>query len=166
LREITESELQSALELTSPGDGAVAGLSVRAGSLVQAGQILMTLHDPRDVLEAYLYVSADNAGMIELGQAVELQLRAYPHQLFGTHTATITSVSAVAIPMHEIDAGLAIAGPVFEIRAALASTTIQARGNTWSLLPGTVFSADLIRRRWPVYQWLLRSITDGESQRA
>lgn len=166
LREISESKLQSVLELASPGDGIVAGLSVRAGSFVQSGQVLMTLHDPRDTLEAYLYVSADNAGMIERGQLVELQLRAYPHQLFGTQTATIKSVSAVSISMREIDAGIAVKGPVFEIRAALESSTINARGDAWSLPPGTVFTADLIRRRWPVYRWLLRSLTDGESLRA
>jgi membrane fusion protein len=166
LREIAESQLKSVLEVTSPGDGSVAGLAVRAGSFVQAGQVLLTLHDPRDALEAYLYISADNAGMIKLGQSVELQLRAYPHQLFGTQSATITSVSAVAIPGHEVDSGIVVAGPVFEIRAALTSASIQARGDVWPLPPGTVFAADLIRRRWPLYRWLLRSITDGESPHA
>ena len=166
LREIAESELQSVLEVTSPVDGAVAGLAVRVGSFVQAGQVLLTLHDPADLLQAYLYISADNAGMISVGQSVELQLRAYPHQLFGTQSATITSVSAVAIPKHGIDSGISIAGPVFEIRAALASTSIQARGDVWPLPPGTVFEADLMRRRWPLYRWLLRSVTDSESPHA
>jgi len=166
LREIAESELRSVLEVTSPGDGAVAGLTVRAGGFVQAGQVLLTLYDPNDLLQAYLYVSADNAGMIRSGQSVELQLRAYPHQLFGTQRATITSVSAVAIPRHEIDAVIPIAGPVFEIRAALTSAIIQARGDVWALPPGTVFEADLIRRRWPLYRWLLRSATNSEPPNA
>jgi len=166
LRDIAESELQSVLEMTSPGDGVVAGLAVRAGSFVQAGQVLLTLYDPDDQLQAYLYVSADNAGMIRLGQSVELRLRAYPHQLFGTQTAVITSVSGVAIPRHEIDAVIPIAGPVFEIRAALTSVIIQARGDVWALPPGTVFEADLIRRRWPLYRWLLRSATNNESPNA
>lgn len=166
LRDIAQSELQSALEVTSPVAGVVAGLAVRAGSFVQAGQVLLTLYDPDDHLQAYLYVSADNAGMIRSGQSVELQLRAYPHQLFGTQSAIITSVSAVAIPRHEIDAVIPVAGPVFEIRAALTSAIIQARGDAWALPPGTVFEADLIRRRWPLYRWLLRSATSNESPNA
>lgn len=166
LRDIAASELQSNLEVASPGNGIVAGLAVRAGSFVQAGQVLLTLYDPADTLEAYLYISADNAGMIKLGQSVELQLRAYPHQLFGTQTATITDVSAAAIPIRDIEIGASISGPVFEIRAALSSGNVIARGDNWRLPPGTVFDASLIRRRWPLYRWLLRSITDEDSSRA
>jgi membrane fusion protein len=103
--------------------------------------------------------------MIKLGQLVELQLRAYPHQLFGTQTATITDISAAAIPIREIEIGVSFSGPVFEIRAALASANVIARGDNWRLPPGTLFDANLIRRRWPLYRWLLRSITDEESSR-
>lgn len=166
LRDIAASELQSKLEVASPDNGIVAGLAVRTGSFVQAGQVLLTLYDPADTLEAFLYISADNAGMIKLGQLVELQLRAYPHQLFGTQTATITAVSAAAIPIRGIEIGTSISGPVFEIRAALASANVIARGDIWRLPPGTVFDANLIRRRWPLYRWLLRSITDEEPSRA
>jgi membrane fusion protein len=165
LRDIAASELRSNLEVASPDNGIVAGLAVRTGSFVQAGQLLLTLYDPADTLEAFLYVSADNAGMIKLGQSVELQLRAYPHQLFGTQTATITDISAAAIPIREIEIGVSFSGPVFEIRAALASANVIARGDNWRLPPGTLFDANLIRRRWPLYRWLLRSITDEESSR-
>jgi len=165
-RDIAVTELQSNLEVASPDNGIVAGLAVRTGSFVQAGQVLLTLYDPADTLEAFLYISADNAGMIKLGQTVELQLRAYPHQLFGTQIATITHVSAVAMPIRDVEIGVSISGPVFEIRAELASGNVIARGDNWRLPPGTVFDADLIRRRWPLYRWLLRSITDEESSRA
>lgn len=163
LREISEGEVRSAVELAAPGDGVVAGLIVRAGSFVQSGQVIMTLHDDADPLEARLYISADNAAMIRAGQRVELQLRAYPHQLFGTQSAIVTSVSAVALPAHEIDVPISISGPVFEIRAALDQTTIVARGSVWRLPPGTSFEAKLIRRRWPLYQWLLRSSRADEA---
>ncbi len=160
IRQIAASELQSTVELTSPGDGVVAGLSVRSGSLVLPGQIIMTLHDPNDRLEARLYVSADNAAMIRPGQHVELQLRAYPHEIYGTQSAVVTSVSAVALLPDEIGDLIPMLGPVFEIRATLHETSINARGEVWQLPPGTVFSADLVRRRWPLYRWLLRSEPD------
>jgi len=165
LREISEGEIRSAVELAAPGDGVVTGLVVRAGSFVKSGQVILTLHDAADPLEARLYVSADNATMIRVGQRVELQLRAYPHQLFGTQSAIVTAVSAVALPAHEIDVPIPVSGPVFEIRAALDRTTIAARGGVWQLPPGTSFEADLIQRRWPLYQWLLRSGRSDESTR-
>jgi len=156
-REIAAVAVQSAMELTAPGNGVVAGLTVRNGSFVQPGQLILTIHDDADLLEARLYVSADNAAMISAGQRVELQLRAYPHELFGTQSAVVTRVSAIALSARELDVATRLVGPVFEIRAALDATTIVARGEDWRLPPGTMFDADLVRRRWPLYRWLWRS---------
>jgi len=156
-REISAVAVRSAMELTAPGNGIVAGLNVRAGSVVQPGQVILTIHDNTDPLEARLYVSADNAAMISTGQRVELQLRAYPHELFGTQSAVVTMVSAIALSAGEIGIATPLVGPVFEVRAALDATTISARGEVWALPPGTVFNADLVRRRWPLYRWLWRS---------
>lgn len=162
LREIATTDLQTNMELTAPDDGVVAGLAVRSGSFVRAGQVLLTLYDPGDALEAFLYVSAGNAGMVEAGQAVELQLLAYPHQLFGTQSAIITKVSAVAIAENDFENRPPVAGPVFEIRASLAAKNIRARGGAWRLPPGTVFEATLVRRRWPLYRWLFRSTSERD----
>jgi hypothetical protein len=72
----------------------------------------------------------------------------------------VASVSAVALLPDEIGDVIPMLGPVFEIRATLHKTSINARGEVWQLPPGTVFSADLVRRRWPLYRWLLRSESD------
>jgi membrane fusion protein len=156
-REIAASELQSAHEITAHESGVVAGLAARVGEDVRPGEVLMTLHNPDSRLEARIYLSPDNAGMIAPGQRVELQLKAYPHQLYGTQTAIVESVSAVAVPAQEIDTGLPFAGPVFEVRAALLQEKINVQARAWSLPPGTSFTADLVRHRWPLYRWLLRS---------
>ena len=166
LREIAAVAARSAGELTAPGKGIVAGLSVRVGSFVQSGQTILTIHDNTEPLEARLYVSADNAAMISSGQKVELQLRAYPHELFGTQSAVVTMVSATALSAGDLDIATRISGPVFEIRAALDNTSISARGAAWPLPPGTAFDADLVRRRWPLYRWLWRSGRASDKLRA
>lgn len=157
LREIAAVAVRSAGELSAPGNGIVAGLSVRVGSFVQSGQTILTIHDNAEPVEARLYVSADNAAMISRGQRVELQLRAYPHELFGTQSAIVTMVSATALSAGDLDIATRFSGSVFEIRAALETTSIAARGAAWPLPPGTAFDADLVRRRWPLYRWLWRS---------
>jgi len=162
-REIAVSELQSAHEITAHEAGVVAGLTARVGEDVRSGDVLMTLHDPDSRLEARLYLSPDNAGMIAPGQHVELQLKAYPHQIYGTQTAIVESVSPVAVPAQELDMGLPFAGPVFEVRAALRQETIEVHARAWSLPPGTSFTADLVRHRWPLYRWLLRSVSGDTS---
>ncbi len=166
MRDIAASELLSEVEVTAPDGGSVAGLNVRTGDYVNAGQVLLTLHDPASRLEAYLYVSADDAGFVAAGQRVELQLLAFPHELYGTQTAIVTSVSAVAQLGEEIGGMLSIKGPVFEIRASLVASTQHGGGRIRSLPPGTSFRADLIRRRWPLYRWLLRSATGADAANA
>ena len=159
LRQIAASELQSALEVTAPGGGIVSGLTVRAGDDVASGEVLMTVYAPEGRLEARLFLSPDNAGMVAVGQRVELQLRAYPHQFFGTRSAVVTAISTIVLPPDQIDAGLPVKGPVFVVRARLRHARIQSGGRSWPLPPGTSFQADLVRTRWPLYRWLLRSVS-------
>jgi len=157
LRQIAATELQSALEVTAPDGGIVSGLTVRAGDDIAAGDVLMTVYAPESRLEARLFLSPDNAGMVAVGQRVELQLRAYPHQFFGTSSAVVTAISTIVLPPDEIDADLPVKGPVFVIRARLRHTRIATHSRSWPLPPGTSFQADLVRGRWPLYRWLLRS---------
>ena len=125
---------------------------------VAAGDVLMTVYAPESRLEARLFLSPDNAGMVAVGQRVELQLRAYPHQYFGTRSAVVTAISTIVLPPGEIDADLPVKGPVFVVRARLRHARIEARSRSWTLPPGTSFQADLVRARWPLYRWVLRSV--------
>lgn len=158
-RQIAVGELQSVLEIAAPGGGIVSGLTVRAGEDVAAGDVVMTLYAPESRLEARLFLSPDNAGMVAVGQRVELQLKAYPHQFYGTRTAVVTAISTVALPPAEIDGDVPLTGPVFVVRARLRHAAIMAGGRRWLLPPGTSFQADLVRARWPLYRWLLRSVS-------
>src|SRR5690606_8475361 len=95
--------------------GRVARVSVRAGQAVRPGQTLVTLQRGEADLEAWLYLSSANAGLLRTGQEVQLRLDSYPHQMFGTLPATIASISHVALLPSDLDVPLAIAGPVFEL---------------------------------------------------
>jgi membrane fusion protein len=159
LRQIAASEVQSAVEIPAPGGGIVSGLTVRAGEDVVAGDVLMTVYAPESRLEARLFLSPDNAGMIAVGQRVELQLEAYPHQFFGTRSAVVTAISTIVLPPDQVDTDLPLKGPVFVVRARLGHARIQAGSRSWPLPPGTSFQADLVRARWPLYRWLLRSVS-------
>jgi membrane fusion protein len=159
LRQIAASELQSTLEITAPGAGIVSGLTVRAGEDIAAGDVIMTVYAPEGRLEARLFLSPDSAGMVSVGQRVELQLPAFPHQFFGTLSAVVTAISTVALPPAQIDADVPLAGPVFVVRAQLGHHAIETGGRSWPLAPGTSFQADLVRARWPLYRWLLRSVS-------
>ena len=105
------------------------------------------------------YLQIRLAGMIAVGQRVELQFQAYPHQFFGTRSAVVTAISTIVLPPDQVDTDLPLKGPVFVVRARLGHARIQAGSRSWPLPPGTSFQADLVRARWPLYRWLLRSVS-------
>jgi len=67
-------------------------------------------------------------------------------------------VSTIALLASDLTVPLPIRGPVFEVRASIADDSIEALGSSWPLAPGTSFQADVIRRRYRLYQWLLHSV--------
>ena len=77
----------------------------------------------------------------------------------------VTIVLGVMLFAASFDAYRALQGPVFVIRARLGDTAIRSGNRSWPLAPGTSFEADVVRGRWPLYRWLLRSVA-GESVRA
>ena len=161
-RQVLEHEHLISREIRASEAGVVARVNVRPGTAVNAGDALLKVYRPHQQLEAWLYLSSANAGFLQTGQSVQLRLDAYPYQLFGTRSAVVTSVSSVAIVPRELSVPLALSGPVFEVRARLDQTYIEAFSATWLLAPGTSFQADLVQRRYKLYEWFLRVI-EGRS---
>jgi membrane fusion protein len=157
-RELGEAEIEAGRVILAPVAGVVARINTKTGATCRPGQILMTLHDGEGRLEAWLYLPSDKAGQLESGQAVQLRLDAYPHEVFGTVTAIVSEVSSIALLAADLSIPLPIKGPVFEVRAAIADNSIEALGSSWPLSPGTSFKADVIRRQYRLYEWLLRSL--------
>jgi len=156
LRQIGSAEVEAGRVVLAPAAGIVARLSVTTGSTSRPGQTLMTLYKAEGRLEAWLYLPSDKAGQLKAGQSVQLRLDAYPHEIFGTLTAVVSEVSTIALLASDLTVPLPIKGPVFEVRASIRDDRVEALGSSWPLAPGTSFRADVIRRRYRLYQWLLR----------
>lgn len=162
-RQIASLEATVSSELQAPETGLVSRVTVRPGQAVRPGQTLVMLQRGDSDLEAWLYLSSSNAGLLRAGQEVQLRLDSYPHQMFGTLPATIASISHVALLPSELDVPLAIAGPVFELRATLDSQHITALQRDWPLAAGTSVRADVVQRRYRLYEWLLRLRQAGDA---
>ena len=137
----------------------VAHVLVHPGMAVDKGQVLAKLREPAGQMEAWLYVSTSSARLMRQGQSVEIRLDAYPQQVFGTFSASVSSISGVALLPREITVPLQIAGPVFEIRAELNDVSVESAGAEWPLQPGISFRADIVQQRLKLYEWLLRSLS-------
>lgn len=158
LRQIARTEIEAGRVVLAPAAGVIARVSAKPGSTSRAGEILMTLYKGDGRLEAWLYLPSDRAGQLKPGQAVQLRLDAYPHEMFGTLTAVVSKVSSIALLASDLTVPLSINGPVFEVRASISDNSIAALGSSWPLTPGTSFAADVVRQRYRLYQWLLRAI--------
>ncbi len=157
-RDIVVATQQVSGEYRSTVHGFVAHLFVDPGQGVHKGQVLAKLRRSTEQLEAWLYVSTAQARMLQTGQAVEIRLDAYPQQIFGTFTATVTSVSGVALLPREVTAPLQIHGPVFEVRAVLNDNSIAYGDAAFALQPGISFKADIVQSRLRLYEWMLHSL--------
>jgi membrane fusion protein len=127
-RQIDEHQYLIDQVVRAPESGTVARVIVRAGAAVRAGDALVRIYRRSQGLEAWLYLSSSKAGFLRVGQTVQLRFDAYPYQLFGTTTATVTSVSNIAMVPQEVRVSLLLSGPVFEVRATLDDTAINAFG--------------------------------------
>ena len=156
-RQIDEHEHLISQQVNATGTGVVARINVREGVAVNAGETVVRIYRPREGLEAWLYLSSAEAGFVQAGQTVHLRLDAYPYQQFGTSSAIVTSVSSIAIVPADVNIPLALSGPVFEVRATLNETHVKAFNEIWPLAPGISFEADLVQRRYKLYEWLLRA---------
>lgn len=164
-RQIDKHEYLVDHDISAPESGVVARVIARPGAAVRAGDTLVRIYQRNQGLEAWLYLPSAKAGFLREGQSVQLRLDAYPYQLFGTTTAVVTSVSSIAIVPQEVRVPLVLAGPVFEVRARLDDSSVNAFNASWQLVPGTSFQADLIQRRYRLYEWLLRAVVSGSGSR-
>ena len=135
-----------------PADGFVPVTDAMLRS-PDAGDWLMAVLPIDAETTAWLYVAAVDGGHLHEGQSIEIRLHAFPHQMYGTLTAIVSHVSAVPIEAGSIEPPLGVNGLVYEVRARLVQGAIE---ELQDLPVGAPFQADLIRRRWPLYQWLVR----------
>ena len=162
-RQIQTAHLKLSRDVIAPQDSMVSRIRVVPGETVQQGQPLLMLETGDADLEAWLYVATGSGGTVRPGQTIALQIDAFPHQIYGTQSAVVESVSAIALRPAELRVPLAIHGPVFEVRARLLTKEFVTPSNRWPLIAGLSFQADILQSKHRQYQWLLRRVLSPES---
>lgn len=182
-RRENEARRQSVLE--APVDGIVTALHAPPGTLVQAGQTLLTLvpapladatapvpdsgaEPPRNTalpvpLEAELYAPSRTAGFLRPGQPAWLRVAAFPYQKFGLAAGTVVAVSRTPLNPQDLPAGQQQAlvaatqssEPLYRIRVALHAQALRTRGAEHALRPGLWLEADIVQDRRAVWEWML-----------
>ena len=157
-REIHAVRLRLGRDIIAPQDALVSRVRVVTGETVQQGQPLLALQTGGATLEAWLYVATGSGGTVRPGQTIQLKIDGFPYQVFGTQKAIVVSVSPFALHPAELRIPLAIPGPAFEVRARLLSKEVVNAGNSWPLVAGLSFQADIVQSKYRLYRWLLRHV--------
>ncbi|MGQ5522694.1 HlyD family secretion protein [Chitinimonas sp. PSY-7] len=145
-------------EIRAPVAGRVAALQAVVGQVANTNQPLLALVPDGVDLEAELLVPSRAIGFIQAGQAVRLQVAAFPYQRYGLQPGVVRTVSETVLAPNELNLPISIQEPVYRVKVALNSQQVTAFGQQHPLRPGMAVSADIVIDRRPVWQWLFEPL--------
>lgn len=155
------------LELRSPHEGIVKDLATRTlGSVIAAGTVLMTIVPANDPLQAEVWVTNQDAGLVEPGQKVKLKLAAYPFQKYGmlegevAHLSPDSSELPQAANLEKRRGALEHVLPATGYRTlvSLAHAHLEAEGRRYRLTPGMQVSAEIHLGTRTIMEYLLSPV--------
>ncbi len=166
-----------AMTLSSPADGIVQASSVTTlGQVVTAGQELLRVVPSDAQLDVEAFLPNDQAGFVEVGQAAEVKVTAFPFTQYGTIQATVTKVGRDALSQSDATAEAAdptrsgsptipgsadgTSGLVFPITVQLASASILADGKAAALTPGMTVTVEINTGSRTILQYLFSPLVD------
>ena len=165
LTEIENRRLQAdaarAIEIVAPVDGLVTSLGVAPGSVVNAGDFLLSLAPPDAARQIVLEAPSRAIGLVEIGQRVVLKYDAFPFKTFGVKHGVITSVSQAP------QAFVTVAQPetdkegketTFRIYVEPVEREILAYGQPRRPPLGSSLTADVVVERRRLIDWVLDPI--------
>ncbi|MFV0333778.1 MAG: HlyD family efflux transporter periplasmic adaptor subunit [Tropicimonas sp.] len=139
--------------------GRVVAVPVSRGQTVPPQSVIAVLTPEGSTLQAELYVPSRSAGFITPGQEVQLMYQAFPYQKFGVANGTVSSVSRTVLGPGEVAIpGLEINEPVFRVKVAMESDSVEAYGQNIPVQPGMLLSAGIVIDRRTLVEWLLDPI--------
>lgn len=144
--------------ITAPISGRVTSTQAAAGRSTDGKRPLLEIIPIGATMEATLYAPSRAIGMARPGQQVRLMYDAFPYQRFGSFSGHIIAVSHSILAPDEVDAPVKLQDPVYEIRVALDSQSVNAFGDALPLQPGMTLAADVILDRRSFLDWLLEPI--------
>ena len=159
-----QSHRHALLELKAPRDGIVKDFATHTlGSVVAPGTVVMTLVPDGDRLQAEVWVTHLDAGLIDTGQAAKLKLTAYPFQQYGMLNGRVRHLSPDA--SEPADAKNAKSAGIqdqpasgFRALIELPQPFIEAQGRRYRLSPGMQLSAEINLGTRTVLQYLLSPV--------
>jgi HlyD family secretion protein len=156
------------LELRAPQDGYVKELATHTpGSVVPAGNVLLSVVPVNEPLQAEVYVSNHDIGFVRQGQSVKVKLLSYEFQKYGMIDATVNSVSAdVSTPGKQNGQSSPDKVTGYKTLVNLDDQYLERNGQQFDLRPGMQVTAEIKLGTRSVFDYIVSPITGALSEAA
>ena len=152
---LQEIKTGNAYTVNAPTGGEVMALPIIAGQNLEPGATVALFREARSRLQAELFVPPSAAGLLEIGQEVSIQYRAFPYKQFGSAKARIVSISRAPLTPAEVAAsGFTVGESVYRVRAELDKPYMFAYGKAVPLQVGAALDAKIVLGKRTLLQWL------------
>ena len=154
------------LELKAPQDGIVKDLATHTpGTVVSPGTILLTLVPRNDPVKAEVWVTNEDAGWVEVNQAVKIKIAAFPFNKYGMVNGHVETISPDAAELPDTrerdrkDTREHVMPPSgFRALVALDSPYLERDGKRFRVSAGMLVSAEVNLGSRTVMEYLLSPV--------
>jgi HlyD family type I secretion membrane fusion protein len=146
-------------------DGIILNLNLRnPGQVVRSGEAIAQIAPANIPFVVNAYVPAQDIGKVEVGQAVQLRVSAYPYPDYGTLKGTVTTVAPDATSPKNDDAKQAVGtAAYYQVTIAPEHPYLVRSDRHYPIQAGMEARADIISREETTLTFVLRKarlITD------
>ncbi len=154
------SQRQLLTQLTAPVAGTVQQLAVHtAGGVVTPAQVLLVLVPEEAEVTAEVALENKDIGFVKVGQQAEVKLETFPFTRYGTVPATVTRISADAVPDEK-------RGALFMATLKLDKSAMTVEGKSIRLSPGMNLTAEVKTGKRRAISYLLNPIQQHADEAA
>jgi len=146
--------------ITAPEDGYVQNLKINTtGGVVQEAEEIMRIVPKGTELEVEAQLQNKDRGLVNEGMPVQVKIDAFSFNKYGLLNGTVRSVSNDSIQIEKV-------GPVFMMRVALESDTLDKGAEPVTIKPGMSVIAEVKVDRRRVINFVLSPIIKGLDEAA
>lgn len=166
---------QTLMELKAPEDGIVKDLATTTtGAVVQPGTILLTLVPQDEKLYADVTIRNEDIGFVEIGQAAQVKIAAFPFQKYGLIESKIIRISpdATEAPNQPQQGNPSAFAPqqaqsTYKARVELGKNTLTGPdGDVHTIQTGMQVVAEINQGKRTVLEYILSPINKAVKEAA
>ena len=147
---------EGAAKVLAPKRGIVASVRVDVGDGVHPGKTLLDILPEDSAVTARLFAPPEAMGFVQPGQSVRVYIDAFPYERYGAQSGRVLSLSNSAVtPDESPESGIS---PGYRVDVEFPDGLALTSAQRLALRPGMTVTADLIRDRGTLLDWLLEPL--------